>query len=354
MKKLLPFFLLLIFTSSILATSQDADKIVYNGVEHDLYSNPLEDYYKADADRRPGFMIGPLSFSSANWRGYIANWEIAGGKLYLTKIDSWLCKGGTKESCHQVSLSELFPGKVSNSKVLADWFSGELRVPVGKLLQYVHMGYGSTFERDLIFKVNKGAASEAEIIDNTKRELPSESEAALKELQKLKDSPLGNKPAFGQAPQNSIKPLTKREPKSGLEIVPGQGVFTIGTGRSDLETLVGDGERESKYNDVYFVDYPKAGIQVSYENGKNTVHVIYLYNKLARYENFVIAKVKTDKGIDWNSSPEDILSAYGKPVHDYSNEGPVKYWRRLEYAGIDFLFDGGRLGRIGILPPEKN
>jgi hypothetical protein len=46
------------------------------------------------------------------------------------------------------------------------------------------------------------------------------------------------------------------------------------------------------------------------------------------------------------------LKAYGKPLKDFGGKG--ESWRRLEYAGIDFLFRGGRLERIGILGPGGN
>jgi hypothetical protein len=347
----------LVSVSAALATAQAPDRIFYKGVEKMLFSNPLEEYYSADKEKRPRFMIEPMVVSSGNWRGYVATWVISDGKLYLTKVDSWLCPDpSVKESCQQVELGQLFPGKISDGRILADWYTGKLRVPDGEQLQYVHMGYGSTYERDMIFDVKKGEVGEPEIIDNTKRELPSPMDAMRTELEKLKDSPLGDQPAFGAvaSTKNTERPQPKREPRSGLVIVPGQGVFSVGTKRKDLEAVVGDGEEGSKYEDVYFVEYPKAGVQVSYENGKDAVHVIFLYNNQARYESFVVPKVKTDKGIDWNATPKDILKAYGKPLKDFSDDGPARSWRRLEYPGIDFLFQGGKLGRIGILGPGGN
>jgi len=57
-----------------------------------------------------------------------------------------------------------------------------------------------------------------------------------------------------------------------------------------------------------------------------------------------MASVKTDKGIDWNSSPEEVIKAYGKPAEDYSGPG----WRRMVFDGIDFRFENGVMVRIGI------
>jgi hypothetical protein len=48
------------------------------------------------------------------------------------------------------------------------------------------------------------------------------------------------------------------------------------------------------------------------------------------------------------------MKAYGKPQKDFGDESPARSWRRLEYPGIDFRFEGERLVRIGILGPDGN
>jgi len=343
MKFLLSITLALVGATSALATGQEPDRIIYQNQERMLFSNPLEDYY-ANGRKRPNYMIEPFTTSTGNWRGYVATWQIDGENLFLIKVDSWLCNGATKNSCRQVTLNELFPNKVSGDKVLANWFSGELRVPDGKELQYVHMGYGSTYERDLIFVVKAGKVSEPVIVDNTKKPIPSELEAVRRELEKLK--------AAEDRKVVDAKERSKRTPMSGITIVPGHGVFRYGAKRKDLEAVIGEGDSSNKYDDVYFVEYPAAGVQVSYDNGKDTVHVIFLYNNAPRNGGFVVPKVLTDKGISWNVTDNDILKAYGKPLKDFSDDS--KSWRRLEYTGIDFLFQGGHLGRIGVLGPDGN
>ena len=39
---------------------------------------------------------------------------------------------------------------------MLQWFSGEIRVPVGRMIQYVHMGYESTYESDLLIEIIDG------------------------------------------------------------------------------------------------------------------------------------------------------------------------------------------------------
>ncbi len=332
------------------ATAQAPDKVIYQKQERMLFANPLENLY-TDADR-PNFMIKPFVVSSGNWRGYVATWEIDGEELYLKGIDSYLCSGQTEISCKKVKLKDLFPGKVQNDRILADWFTGKLRIPDGKQLQYVHMGYGSSYERDIILDIQKGKVGELTIVDNTKATLPDPMTAARTELELLKNSNVGQQPMFGGTGKSEKVPKQSREPKSGIVIVPGTGVFKHGTKRSEVEAEIGDGEASSKYSDVYFVEYPKAGVQVSYYNANDTVRVIFLYNGQSRYENFAVPVVRTDKGIGWNSSVNDVLEAYGKPLKNYG--GGNENWQRVEYPGIDFLFQNGKLGRIGILSPDGN
>src|SRR4051812_10732227 len=72
------------------ATGQEPDVIFYKDKAHDLFSNPLETFYKSEK-ARPKFSIEPGVTSSGNWRGYVAIWEITKNTLYLKAINSWIC-----------------------------------------------------------------------------------------------------------------------------------------------------------------------------------------------------------------------------------------------------------------------
>lgn len=163
-------------TARAFGTSQMPDAICVDGVLHTLYSNPLEQLY--ERQKRPAFVDSLEGASSANWRGYVACWQIHEGRLYLIALDTYIRK-------KRVSVPQLFPRRVRDGRVLADWFTGELRIPDGKQLQYVHMGYGSTFERDIVFTVERGRVVSHRVFDNTKKRLPPEREQGEKELKKL-------------------------------------------------------------------------------------------------------------------------------------------------------------------------
>ena len=70
---------------------------------------------------------------------------------------------GTDGKIEEVGLDYFFPDQ---KQVFAEWFSGEIRVVLGKEIQYVHMGYGSTYERDLFFGIEKGVVKSRNEISN--------------------------------------------------------------------------------------------------------------------------------------------------------------------------------------------
>jgi hypothetical protein len=101
----------------------------------------------------------------------------------------------------------------------------------------------------------------------------------------------------------------------------GWGKLSLGIDRKTVESVIGEGRNRSHYDDVYFIDYPAKGIQISYNNSDDTLHNVYFYNRQRRYQNFATFKGKTDKGIDWKSSPNDVIKAYGEPKEYYKEEG---------------------------------
>jgi len=134
-------------------TAQIAERLIFEGQEHPLLSNPLTDYFELGGIK-PDFQ----ATSSANWRGYVGTWEVVGDRLYLVALRGWLRNG------QEANLETVFPG--FPDRVFAHWFTGKLRIPQGKRLQYVHMGYGSTYERDVILSLRNGVLVGQETIVN--------------------------------------------------------------------------------------------------------------------------------------------------------------------------------------------
>ena len=108
-----------------------------------MCTEPLSDYF-AFGGHHPEFEFT----CTALWRGYVGTWEITNDRLYIVGLT------GTLKDGSEATLETLFPGYPD--RVFAHWYSGTLRIPEGKQLEYVHMGYASTYERDRILKIEKG------------------------------------------------------------------------------------------------------------------------------------------------------------------------------------------------------
>jgi len=55
---------------------------------------------------------------------------------------------------------------LGNGPLLADWFTGVLRVPRGEMLAYVHMGFGSVYEEEVHIHVERGRVTGSRIYNN--------------------------------------------------------------------------------------------------------------------------------------------------------------------------------------------
>jgi len=124
-------------------TAQLPERLIFEGLEHAMCSNPLHDYF-ALGGPRPDFRHS----STACWRGYVGTWEVIEGRLYLIALTGRL-NGG-----EQATIETVFPGY--RERVFAHWVTGTVRLPQGKLLEYVHLGYASTYERDLLLQFRRG------------------------------------------------------------------------------------------------------------------------------------------------------------------------------------------------------
>lgn len=150
-------------------TAQAPDSIFYKGEFYPLASEPLADCWAHRQRPRPHF--APIN--TACWRGYIAGWEIRDGRLYLIDIRGTLAAPATDDEGFPPSadaaevpatLDRLFPGEPP--PILADWFTGTLNVRQGEMLHYVHMGYGSVFEKTLHIDVVEGRVVAERVVDN--------------------------------------------------------------------------------------------------------------------------------------------------------------------------------------------
>lgn len=134
-------------------TAQISEKLLYMGERHSMCEEPLAMYFELSGKGHDF-----ESNCTALWRRYVGSWEIIDDHLYMVELTGKL-KDGT-----EARLATLFP-KYPN-RVFAHWYSGKARIPQGRLLEYVHRGYCSVYEKDLFLYIEKGVIKKTEVIVN--------------------------------------------------------------------------------------------------------------------------------------------------------------------------------------------
>jgi hypothetical protein len=137
-------------------TIQAGDILSYNGEKTIIATEPLKPYLETRSN------VSFIIKSTALVRGYIGTWKIKNKKLHLLSLVGFI------ENNEKVDLNYLFSNKM---EVFADWFSGDIRIPEGDLLQKINTGYESVYERDRILNFNKGILISETIKDNTKTKI---------------------------------------------------------------------------------------------------------------------------------------------------------------------------------------
>ena len=140
-------------------TAQSMEKLIYNGEEVWMATVPLESYLNTLNQKHDFSLI-----SSGCWRGYNATWEVKNDKLYL--IDFLGHMKTAPDTIAEVTMDYVFPDQLI---VFADWFNGEIRIPKGPLLKYIHGGYLSIYEMDLYLGFEKGVLISTRLVDNLDR-----------------------------------------------------------------------------------------------------------------------------------------------------------------------------------------
>jgi len=145
-------------------TAQFSEILHHKGEKLSMRVTPLSDYFVL-MGISPEFQ----DISTACWRCYVGEWEITLDRLYLIGIRATY-KDGTV-----VTLGSLFPGY--DSRVFAHWYSGVLSIPQGDLVEYVHMGFASVYERDLLISVEQGVIVDTQVRVNSESSAAKESRA---------------------------------------------------------------------------------------------------------------------------------------------------------------------------------
>ena len=117
----------LLFAPQAPGTEQVPEVLVLDGQRLPLQGYPLDAWLKAHPGKLPKAKYDP----SNNWRGYIGTWELAGGTLWLRKVEvsvgqregEWDGVDETWPFLYEDVRATLFPAQ---AQVAASWFSGML------------------------------------------------------------------------------------------------------------------------------------------------------------------------------------------------------------------------------------
>jgi hypothetical protein len=134
-------------------TAQVTDTLIYNDEKLALCAELLGEYLAILGHDTP--FKAP---NTACWRGYVGQWVICNDRLYITALRGWI-KDRT-----EVDLSYLFPDYPK--KAFAHWVNREIKTTRGKLLDYVHGGFESVYEEELLFEIEYGVIKSVTIKKN--------------------------------------------------------------------------------------------------------------------------------------------------------------------------------------------
>jgi hypothetical protein len=136
-------------------TAQESEVLYYNGKTYWLSTEPLESLLEIMGDEKPVL----ISQQNTCRRGYVGTWQIENDKLYLIDFKCY------NKDHEEVGMDYIFPDQ---TKVFAGWYTGEIKIPQGKMLYYERLGYMSIYEKDLFLNFNKGILVATREVDNTK------------------------------------------------------------------------------------------------------------------------------------------------------------------------------------------
>ncbi|MGL5062232.1 MAG: hypothetical protein ACRC62_19830 [Microcoleus sp.] len=130
-------------------TAQICEKLIFDGRETSIYfCPPLPDRHPSIIQLEPqniecdNSVIG----STACGRGYLGIWAIENGHFYLVDLVG------------QYKMTDKQP-------ILADWFSGTIRVPQGELIYFDRTGL-KVYDREIHVTIEKGKVMRSEFVDN--------------------------------------------------------------------------------------------------------------------------------------------------------------------------------------------
>jgi hypothetical protein len=128
----------------------------------------------------------------------------------------------------------------------------------------------------------------------------------------------------------------------------GWGTVHVGAAQKDVESLLGTGSGDGPTATYLYENFTDRGVQVMFQRPSNTVKAVFFYNGQRGNPEYSPFCGGTDKGINWQSSIDDVKKAYGQPIEEFSGNSSGESWNRIRFDGIDFRFEDGHMVRISV------
>jgi hypothetical protein len=180
MRYLCCFSLLFLISFSSFGTAQIPEILIYNEDTLAMFDCPLSTFPQKELIKPQKLFNSSGCFFSACWRNYVGTWTIVDGKLYLlnirnpcfpTKVENvaiHVKNESDKIGNEYADFKKIFGDRVIDGRVFADWYNGNMYLPKGKLVYYVHDGFASSYEKEHELIFEKGLLMSEQLLDNSK------------------------------------------------------------------------------------------------------------------------------------------------------------------------------------------
>jgi len=134
-------------------TPQIGEVFLMNQEQYFINEQPLHQYFITF--KNPPYFTPP---SPTCWRGYYGKWELREDELYLINFRGYL------DGFDEVDITYLFPRQ---DEVFASWFTGTIKVPQGKVIEWNKTLNASIHEEYLHLTFENGRLINYECIETS-------------------------------------------------------------------------------------------------------------------------------------------------------------------------------------------
>ena len=173
MKKLLFLLTLTLASLTTHATGYESDIIYIDGTQWELLGRPVY----ADTTLLHNLKVvlpKDRTIRSSNWDGFTTYWTIQLGKLCLDSIQYEVYDSSTKktwaESLPLDTLRRVFNKYVEGNRIVATWFTNDIRLAKGKIIWYQHTFFERNYENEQIISIAQGKVTKKQEFHNYKTE----------------------------------------------------------------------------------------------------------------------------------------------------------------------------------------